>query len=927
MAKRIIVLSDGTGNSAAAVWRTNVWRTFEALDLTPSSQIAFYDDGVGTSSFKPLAILGGGFGYGLKRNVIDLYKFLCRNYKSAEENRDIDKGASDDDEIFAFGFSRGAFTIRVLVGLVLDQGLVKADTEAQLDSLAIEAYRNYRSSQFHTKFGIEKPFRAIRDWVLRRKPGSSIQGARRVSKIRFLGLWDTVAAYGLPVDEMTRGISRYLWPLELPDHALDPKRIGRACHAVSLDDQRTTFHPILWDESNLPAPPDPLPNPYLTSSEKVTQIWFSGVHSNVGGGYPDDSLAHIPMVWIWKEAKDCGLVFKASPTADPDAFLSARSKEDKDGRLYDSRSGLGGYYRYGPRSVDALCNVQLPDLRDCVLIKRPKIHDSVFKRLALGAHSYAPVGLPPVYDVVTYNATTQNHEILSATAPFRETPDDAVARHADQERIVWSTVWRGRGIYFLTVLASIYLAIYPLAAPVAKTAETTTRLRFISDTIRLIAIPLPAAANRWVDAYAGDPALFLVSVITLATLLGLSAGLRARITDQMRKLLATSLQMPNNPRQSASVPDEWRPGGWFDFLAVFLMIAAVIVGLIINPFSLQPSWLWPSLGALLGKISWFVGFLALIALVVLFTPSPTVFSLRSSPTYKHALQSLRLRWAPLFFAVLFSGLGVVFMNHYMFNIRDGFGAFCVGTIKNGQALTEKNGGIANVCFESNTGNCLASATNDETGVCEDATGKKCTGRYQIVDTRDLCTRTGIYLNKNQRYQLFVRKATADEAASYQSTHPGFQASKSEWRFAWTSSDPGGKTFSALGRLDENSCGQQQAWNSFGAVAPMARKVCNYLAAKARQAFAIVVYPLKRTFDRPLGRFVLRYGATGNEENPIDPDIPPQEGGKLDEIFKPTRDGELFVYLNKPVFGFWAEASHNLNSGLARVKVVRIPPKN
>src|SRR5437868_5365689 len=85
MGKRIIVLSDGTGNSAAQVWRTNVWRMFESLDLRSSDQIAIYDDGVGTSAFKPLAILGGAFGFGLKRNVIGLYKFLCRNYNSASD--------------------------------------------------------------------------------------------------------------------------------------------------------------------------------------------------------------------------------------------------------------------------------------------------------------------------------------------------------------------------------------------------------------------------------------------------------------------------------------------------------------------------------------------------------------------------------------------------------------------------------------------------------------------------------------------------------------------------------------------------------------------------------------------------------------------------------------------------------------------------
>ena len=110
MAQNIILLSDGTGNAASSIWHTNVWRTFKSIDLTGADQIACYDDGVGTSSFKPLAILGGAFGWGLKRNVLQLYKFLCRNYQA-------------ESKIFAFGFSRGAFTIRVLVGLLTQEGL------------------------------------------------------------------------------------------------------------------------------------------------------------------------------------------------------------------------------------------------------------------------------------------------------------------------------------------------------------------------------------------------------------------------------------------------------------------------------------------------------------------------------------------------------------------------------------------------------------------------------------------------------------------------------------------------------------------------------------------------------------------------------------------------------------------------------------
>src|SRR5471030_2889321 len=129
MSRNIVLLSDGTGNSSAKVWRTNVWRTFEALDLSGNDQVAFYDDGVGTSSFKPMAILGGAFGFGLRRNVIALYKFACRNYHSS------------DDELFGFGFSRGAFTIRIVMGMIDSQGLIRAEDEDELDSLAKAAYR------------------------------------------------------------------------------------------------------------------------------------------------------------------------------------------------------------------------------------------------------------------------------------------------------------------------------------------------------------------------------------------------------------------------------------------------------------------------------------------------------------------------------------------------------------------------------------------------------------------------------------------------------------------------------------------------------------------------------------------------------------------------------------------------------------------
>ena len=929
MSKRIIVLSDGTGNSAAQVWKTNVWRTFESIDLTGADQVAYYDDGVGTSSFKPVAILGGAFGYGLKRNVLALYKFLCRNYKTAAEN-----GASGtDDQIFAFGFSRGAFTIRVLVGLVLDQGLVKAATEAELDALAIEAYRNYRAKHYQTLTGVERPFRALRNLFLWRKHADTLPQARQVKTIRFLGLWDTVAAYGLPVDEMTRGVSRYLWPLELPNRSIDPARIERACHAISLDDQRTTFHPVLWNESNLPKVPNPRPETYPTSTEKVTQVLFAGVHSNVGGGYPDDSLAYIPLFWICKEAKDCLLRFKVSPPADPDAFLIAQYKEDKDGRLYDSRGGLGGYYRYGPRSVHELCNVVTGDARDKVSIERPKIHESVFRRTSLAAHSYAPINLPPQYDVVAYNRATDQHEVRSKVADLPEYPGRTRLRYKLQERIVWSTVWRRRGIYFLTVLASLYLVIYPLATTIPATAEYTTRLRFLSDAIRLVSIALPGAANRWIDAYARDPALFLIAGVMVAFLTILSAGLSGRITDQMSNLLAISLRKPKNLKYTRKLGSEWRPSGFIEVAAVVLMIVATLFGLLINPASFF-QWLWEPLRLLLDKLSAWTGSIALISLIVLYTPSSWVYLLRSSETYKNALRAFRLHYAPLFFAASFCVLGILFGSHYLFNIEDSFGQFCENTLVGREDISAINGGIDHICDAKDSGKCPidSSAIDGQKSACESATddAAKCTGKSFVFDTRRLCTPSKVFAEKTSRYLLLVSKYDGKGAAA------NLNQEQLNWRMAWAGSDPGGKTLSSLGKYDDSSCGSESTWEAIPFVPSFLRGGCNYAAALSRQAFAIVTYPLKRTFDRSFGAFILRYGSTGNEENFIDADLPEPKIDKktglpidrtLSEPFTPTRNGELFVYLNKPAFGLWPNAFYNLNSGTAKVTVIRIPPKS
>lgn len=542
--KNIVLLSDGTGNAASRVWRTNIWRVFESLDLRSPKQVAIYDDGVGTSSFKPLAVLGGAFGWGLKRNVLDLYTFLCRNYEPKAR-------------IYAFGFSRGAFTIRVVLGLVKNQGLIRNISpsgvrlpESELQHLAVQAYRAYRKERYHSVLHVEAIFRGVRDaflriWhAIRRMPRYDREKNLQDVPIHFVGLWDTVAAYGLPIEEMTRGISQWLWPLELPDRSFNAADVHRARHAIAIDDERTTFHPVLWSETGVQeVAPDPAGKRWI-KDEKLSQVWFSGVHSNVGGGYPDDSLARVPLCWIMSEAARCGLRLKCTPDADPDAILSAKSAADKDGRLYDSRQGLGGYYRYGPRKIYDLCHTRLSRReKDEVTVDLPKIHESAFRRTFNGAHAYAPIGFPERYAVVL----DETGEIVSGEKNPFEKPAQAAARAKAQER-VWDLVWARRVVYFATVAASLYLALFPIIHQTVKSAEFETSLRPTAHAIRVVGAFLPGFAGWWIDAFASNPGKFLIGAAALVVLMLLGVYLGSRISDRMRTIWQTILNQKSTPQ-------------------------------------------------------------------------------------------------------------------------------------------------------------------------------------------------------------------------------------------------------------------------------------------------------------------------------------------------------------------------------------------
>ncbi|MCY4229139.1 MAG: DUF2235 domain-containing protein [Gammaproteobacteria bacterium] len=379
--KKIIILSDGTGNSAAKRHKTNVWRLYEALDLSRNDQIAMYDDGVGSQKFFLFKLLGGVFGWGLKRNVIEMYEFLCRNYK-------FGKREGDQDRIYLFGFSRGAFTVRVLVGLIAECGLcTDFKSKRDLHNEAKKRFAVYRKSYKKRRSGKNCP----QTCDCSCKQESKARDGSPIPKIEFLGVWDTVDAYGLPIDELADLWDR-IYKFRFRDNRLS-RHVVKACHALSIDDERLTFHPVLWDESR-------------ECDDRIEQVWFPGAHSDVGGGYPRHNLSLVSLNWMISKVdksngNSVGLVFF-------DDLLSEYSRRcDWNGKQHDSRAGLGTYYRYKPRDIEALSRHAGAAGGKA---GQPKIHYSTFKRIQSKIVPYAPTGIPRKYNIIKAKGVATHFE-------------------------------------------------------------------------------------------------------------------------------------------------------------------------------------------------------------------------------------------------------------------------------------------------------------------------------------------------------------------------------------------------------------------------------------------------------------------------------------------------------------------------------------
>ncbi|HWH09146.1 MAG TPA: DUF2235 domain-containing protein, partial [Candidatus Thermoplasmatota archaeon] len=246
--KRLVVCCDGTWNTADAVvdgkpCPTNVVKMARAVlprDANGVPQVVFYDEGIGTGGLLD-RVVGGATGRGLMRNVGDAYRFLVWNFEPG-------------DEVYLFGFSRGAYTARSLAGLVRKCGILRKGQGCRFE----EAYDFYRGD-VHPRDPAAAEFR-------RR---NSVE-----TRIRFLGVWDTVGALGVP--GRLRGLT--MRRHRFHDVKLS-STVDHAYHAVAIDERRKAFAPALWET-------DP-----ANAGQVVEQAWFPGAHSDVGGGYPEAGLS------------------------------------------------------------------------------------------------------------------------------------------------------------------------------------------------------------------------------------------------------------------------------------------------------------------------------------------------------------------------------------------------------------------------------------------------------------------------------------------------------------------------------------------------------------------------------------------------------------------------------------------------------------
>ena len=317
MGRNLIICTDGTWNTPDQrdqnrLVPSNVVKMSRASSgqsKDGTAQLVYYDAGVGTGGIWD-RLKGGMFGVGLSENVTQAYAALGQTYQPG-------------DRLFLFGFSRGAYTARSLAGLIGLCGIPAATGDrGKAEEIAQKAMAIYRMDpQKDSKARDEKAAEHARKFAHR-----TTEGDLR-NEVWFIGVWDTVGALGVPLGKLNfiASSKHKFHDVTLGAH------IRHACHALAIDERRRPFSPALWMASDTPQ----------SETQKVQQLWFPGVHSNIGGGYLDAGLSDRAFLWIALQARDCGMGFDAT-------YMGLRVDPNYHAELRDSMTRV--YRTMGPVS-------------------------------------------------------------------------------------------------------------------------------------------------------------------------------------------------------------------------------------------------------------------------------------------------------------------------------------------------------------------------------------------------------------------------------------------------------------------------------------------------------------------------------------------------------------------------------------------------
>lgn len=345
MSKNIVVLSDGTGQEGGRGHDSNIYKLFRMLEDRTDRQIVFYDEGLGTDWHK---VSGNAFGAGFSNNLLECYKFIFDNYNSG-------------DRIFLFGFSRGAATVRSLASFIHYFGILPHSRP----ELIKKAFKLYSKGQdklslelFKQTYNLFKggQVEEVEDELNKKATEFVHKHPNQWAKVEFLGVWDTVPALGLVALAGLNTALGKLFRYNFHDFKLHPS-VKNAYHALSIDDDRLWFHPSVWTKKT-------------REEQIVEQVWFSGAHTDVGGGFNESGLSDITLEWMFEKAVSYGLRIHLG-SREYWNFVVAPDPVDL---YHPPRKGFGKIFKKGPRND--VWNKQGASAE----FGRPVIHRSVLER-------------------------------------------------------------------------------------------------------------------------------------------------------------------------------------------------------------------------------------------------------------------------------------------------------------------------------------------------------------------------------------------------------------------------------------------------------------------------------------------------------------------------------------------------------------------